>query len=614
MAPSFEFLPLELLCQVVTHCENAKALLNLSLTCKRLNHFIHTDGFRVFVQHRFPSFQTPPYWKDAAHALTTWSRNWDRKAFIARRIKPYQGPHSDRPCGPFNQASRPRQTMGYLPVIDSYEEWVGGNWSSRKEIVAWGAGSDLIVRLKSTGDEAQTAWQAYRLPSRQSILDQHHHMHDWITYKEPGLVDGRDDITSVNIVRQSNHLVDPEQILVGRASGRLDRIAVRLTVQGSDTRLIAKYDTGSRPVRSATLSSASVPLLAACLADDAIALFAAITPEDITVQSLDEVSAIPPGQPGRTWSSRFLRPDRLAVGRGPSSEPLLVYGLHEAGLTKTPLRKYVADVGDSGGASNSYSVDTTGPSTSIYPTAPVAPSSAAGGAEGDIFLSGGYDGNVRLHDLRSPASFVSIFVDLVENSAIYSLLPLGRERFITGASRFAMLKVFDLRMSGGKRYHASNLETCNSNMSIKVASVNACESGRPCCDYHMQAKAVRSNYNIYLSGPRARNRSIESGVYSLSAPSPFSPTFYAGVEGAVVQFDVVSAYDHHPDPVFTHGLRKTGLNYEDVIRKWDPQNNALELRLYEQMAGNGKMRTQRSLRRRKALNSGKGWDESWDVT
>lgn len=43
-------------------------------------------------------------------------------------------------------------------------------------------------------------------------------------------------------------------------------------------------------------------------------------------------------------------------------------------------------------------------------------------------------------------------MDLAENSAIYSLLPLGRERFVAGASRYAMIKIFDLRMPGGKVY------------------------------------------------------------------------------------------------------------------------------------------------------------------
>ena len=608
MAPSFEQLPPEIISQIVAHFEVAKTLLSLSLTCKGLNEFVQTDGFRVFVQNRFPSFRTPPYWKDAAHALTTWSRNWDRKAFIARDIEPCREPYS-RLSHPLR--SRGIQTMGYQPVIDSYEVWVGGNWSSRKEVVAWGAGADLILRLKRTGDEAEIAWQAHMEPDRRSILDQHHHMHDWVTYKEPGLVNGRDDITSTNILRSTNPKDDEsEHVLVGRASGRLDRIAIN--VEGAKTRVVSTYDTGKRPVRSVTVDSSSRPLAAACLADSAVALYGTGS-QGTGVEPLAEVSAIPPGRPGRTWSSRFLRHDRLAIGRGPSGEPLLIYGIDGAGFSKSPIRKYGVDVGDREdplGTEATGSIGAKFGPTSIYPIAPIAPSSVAGGAEGDIFLSGGYDGNVRLHDLRSPAPSVALFMDLAENSAIYSLLPLGRERFVAGASRYAMIKVFDLRMSGGKLYFASDLDSCNAKASLKVASAQACHSGRSCCDYHLQTKAVRSNYNIYINDRRSSSRR-SSPVYSLSAPSPFSPTFYAGIENAVVQFDVVSALDRHPDPLFTHGLKRTGTKPEEIMRKWDPQRDAMALRLYEQIAGSAKMRIQRGLHLPLARTGEKGWDERW---
>lgn len=136
MALRFDQVPPELLVQIVSHCETATTLLSLSLTCKRIHDFIEKDGFRVFAQSRFPSFKTPPYWKDAAHGLTTLSRNWDRKAFLARRIEPYNEPHLTRKPIRGMPPSR-NQTMGYQPIIDSHEEWIGGDWSSRKETVVW---------------------------------------------------------------------------------------------------------------------------------------------------------------------------------------------------------------------------------------------------------------------------------------------------------------------------------------------------------------------------------------------------------------------------------------------------------------------------------------------
>ena len=609
MTLSLDQLPPELLSQLVIHCENARTLLHLGMTCKRLNHYVQTDGFRVFVQSRFPSFQTPPFWKDAAHSLTTWSRNWDRKAFVARFIEPVKG----RPVAPSGATShQQRQTMGYQPVIDSYEEFLGGKWSSRKEVLVWGGGAELVVRFKRTGDEARRAWKGNRGRHRRGTLDQHHHVHDWITYQEKGSVDGRDDITAANLLRPQQRLDDgSEHVIVGRASGRLERVAVSLT--GSKNRVVTCYDTGRRPVRSATVNNSPDPLIAACLADSVVALYSADS-QGHHSESLSQVSAIPPGRPGRTWSSRFLRHDRLAVGRGPSGQPLLVYGIREGGFSETPIWKYEVDCRDGVSASSDQTPENNAPSvssTSIYPIAPVAPSSATGGAEGDIFLSGGYDGNIRLHDFRSPASLTALFMDEVDNSSIYSLLPFGQERFVAGASRYAMIKVFDLRMPGGRVYYTSNLDACGPDSSRGNASTEVCQPHRPCSDYHSQADKTCSNYNIYLGSRRSAYRS-DSPVYSLSSPSQFSPTFYAGIENAVAQFDTVSVLDPHPDTIFTHNRGSTANGQSDVTGRWDPGLSAMNLRLYEQ-TGNFNLKTQQPLSK---LSAGApheiGWDERWD--
>ncbi|KAG6990905.1 hypothetical protein G7Y79_00060g092090 [Physcia stellaris] len=619
-------LPAELLSQIVAHCETAQTLLNLSLTSKRLNDFIRSDGLRVFVQTKFPSLQTPPYWRDAAHALTTLSRNWDRKAFIARTIAPPKLQpleRNPRNAGYQNQRRRQQQTMGYQPVIDSYETWSGGNWISRKEVLVWGAGAELILRSKKTGDLAEQEWHAQESARRRSILDQHHHMHDWFVYKMSGTTDGRDDITSANILRGIDE--GPEHVVVGRASGKLNH--VRLSIQGSSASLIKTFITGGRSVRSAALSTATQPILAACLADNAIALYPTNSTID-DVSPLDEVAAVPPGAPGRTWSSRFLCNHRLAIGRGPSGQPILIYEIGQTGFSSTPLRRFdmqaeIAEEKDHPSATNGTHT------TSIYPIVPIAPSSAAGGAEGDIFLSGGYDGNIRLHDMRSPASSTARFVDIVDNSAIYSLLAFGRERFVAGASRFTMLKIFDLRMPGGKVYHYTDglssspvtpPETSNPRLKNHVASHKSS---------HTSDHPPDRNYNMYLN-PIARNSHsgtgnslnlnpsrppLDSPVYSLSSPSAFSPSFYAGVENGVVQLDVVSVQDRHPDPLFSRGIDSGPLS---VDAKWDPNRDALGMYLYEHSRGNLEMRHQepvsptlfRSLRR---FRGSEYWDLRWSA-
>ena len=580
MPLSLDTLPVELLLQIVACCDNARTLLQLSLTSKKLNHFIQSDGFRVFVQSHFPSLQTPPFWRDAARALTTLSRNWDRKAFIARSIAPPEPqPLEQFPRDPSRQphGRRRQQTMGYQPVIDSYESWSGGDWSSRHQVVAWGAGAELMLRCKKTGGLAEKEWHSREWAQRHTFLDQHHHMYEWIAYKEPGTTDGRDDITSVNLL----HGVEDgsERVLIGRASGRLDHVSV--SAQNLTSTIVGTYATGGRSVRSATLSAAPRPILAACLADSAIALY----PSDAstkTIDPLDEVIAIPPGAPGRTWSSKFLCNNRLAVGRGPSGQPILVYEIDQTGFSHAPLRRF--DIQPETAEELNYaSAPNSVHTTSVYPIIPIDPSSAAGGAEGDIFLSGGYDGNIRLHDLRSPASSTAIFEDVTDNSAIYSLLAFGRERFVAGASRYAMLKVFDLRMPGGKMYDYTNL--------IPQNSPNTS---------NQSAQSSHNNYNIYLEKKASRysNRLLSnrpnSPIYSLSAPSPISPTFYAGIENGVVQLDLVSTFDRHQDPLFSTGLGSSSCATPwQMSWKWDPGHEAMCLRLYERrVTGNLEIRTQ----------------------
>lgn len=399
MKKSLDELPPELLSQIVSHLETARTLLYLSLACKRLHDYIERDGFRVFVQIRFPSIQTPPYWKDAVNALTTLSRAWDRKAFIARCVAPDIGPNGRSKHGNKARSCHRRkvQTMGYQPVIDSYIDCYGPDWGSRKEVLAWGGGADLIVRVKGMGGKAERAYQASHVRGKKKgLFDQHHHMTEWVMYREAGFVDGRDDITSINLLRPSQKPTnESEYIVVGRASGHLE--VVKVSVTGSPSYKVAGLVSG-KSLRSASVNSAPDPLVAACVADSTISLYS-IKLDRGCLEPIGEISAIPPGQSGRTWSTQFLRHDRLAVGLGPFEESLHVYSLGQNGISTASLRKF----GFHNPSADSR-LDTVGNEVSctstVYSIAPLAPSSLAGGAEGDLFLTGGYDGTVRYVSLK----------------------------------------------------------------------------------------------------------------------------------------------------------------------------------------------------------------------
>ena len=372
MAIGLADLPIEVLSSIVIHLRTAKALLQLSLTCKRLHGYIEEDGFRVFVRNCFPSIQVPPYWKDAAHCLVELSRAWDRKLFNARSLRP-----SPEASNHKSRRYQKRQTMGYQPVIDSYSEQSGSCWASKKEVLAWGAGAKLVIRRVNPvsknhpGDEVDSSYPPY------------------LWAEVAGRREGRDDITSINFLRPNQKVPDtPEQIVIGRANGDLERL--QLLHEDKASQVLSKYITGNRPVRSATITTSRNPLLAASLSDGTVAVYPmhGIT----SIQPFGEISVTTTQKTGKIWTTKFLASDLLAVGSGLSKEPLNIYNICPDRVSHTPLRTYQCFNDDWNSTTEAVK---EAPVSSVYSIAPLGPSASAGGNEGEVFPSGWFTGGVR---------------------------------------------------------------------------------------------------------------------------------------------------------------------------------------------------------------------------
>lgn len=383
MSSMFEQLPPELFAQIISHLGTARALLHLSLTCKRIHAIIERDGFRVFVQSHFPSFQIPPYWKDAAHAITTLSRNWDRKSFVAQWLS------SNRHCR-YLQESHPNRgpSMGFQPVIDSYEQWTGDDWSSRRQVVTWAAGPVLILRMKFRGkDPVSASFNTSPSQERPAFIDKHYDTYRLTAFQDKCFKPGKDDIRSVNLLRPTQKLEENwEYVVAGRGSGALSLIIFPTSDGKSSLKTV--FDTRSRSVKDATINEEPNPLLAACLSTRDVALYS-VHSDDQSVQASDETTVVPSTEQDRIWSCRFLRHNRLALGLGPSKTPMHIYDIRPDGFSDQPIRKFTMNGDDHEGADRGCSV------TSVYPILPITAASSAGGAEGDTFLSGGHDGIVR---------------------------------------------------------------------------------------------------------------------------------------------------------------------------------------------------------------------------
>ena len=388
-------LPAELLAQIVGHMDTVRAVSHLAMTCRKAYAFVENDGFRVFVQTRFPYIKPPTrhsssFWKEAALGLTSLAKNWDRKAFIAWNINPQKEVGRDLR----SQRSRGRpaqlgQTMGFTPVIDSYEAWYGGDWTSRKEVVAWGAGASLYIRGKVMGEHERHDWQNLESTSLRRS-NKHKQRFAYAIYNEKGAIEGLNDITSVNLVPHQS-LDDSEHVIIGRASGGLAMIS--LSPETSQSNILSSFNTSGRPIRSAATRLDSNALLAACLSDFTIALYP-INPINSQVDPISQISANSSHQ-SRIWSSRFLGHDRLLVGLGPSQEPIHLYNIGQGELSQESVR--MLELSDlNANAQIDLPGDDAGRSaTSVYSLAPIDASSSAGRAEENVFLSGAYDGLTR---------------------------------------------------------------------------------------------------------------------------------------------------------------------------------------------------------------------------
>lgn len=384
---SLDRLPPEIISQIVSYAPTARYLRDLSLTCRIVHDIVESDGWSSLVLNRFPSFRTPPCWRNAAHSLSTLSRSFDRKAFIAQNAGPDFGPNHTRihalPSGEIHvQWTRPKgQTMGYQPVIDSHEVFLANTWTSRKEVVAWGAGAEIVVKFEDRGphvrEEQKKAEKDGQGRSLDSVYDQTGHLKQtWLTYHHPHYREGINDVTALKILKPST-LEDKVNLIVGHASGELQH--VQLSKKTST--IMKHFDSGRSPVRCADITQSTNPLVAACLGDSQVALFQVNGRE---YKKISEITCPSEDRGVRSWSSVFIGPNRLAIGRGISKRILEVYSLDPDGISKDPVRTFSSDIGRE-----------MIPITSCYPIVSVPRSSHVQDYDGEIFFSGGYDGIIR---------------------------------------------------------------------------------------------------------------------------------------------------------------------------------------------------------------------------
>nr|KMM70491.1 hypothetical protein CPAG_06802 [Coccidioides posadasii RMSCC 3488] len=468
-------LPSEIIYNIVSYLPTLASITHLSRTCRRLYEVISADHYRIlqaFVKSQFPSIETPPFWADAARALTSRSRAFDRRAVIARFILP---PDNATRIGNPRTIRTDHPTLGYRPVIDSYEVWYGNAWSARKEVLVWGAGADLVIRIKDYGRKYLKVTNNAGCPSNASRRRASGTPQDyvsWATFNDLHGVNSWDDISGVHLLGSSHSKwTEDEDIIFGRRNGKLVRTSI--SAETGSSRLKKSYLTLGGYLEGTDISSGPCRMLAASMNRKSILFFRVDAPED-EVHPFETLKITAHGL-GRHRCSRILCDEKIAVvkrGKFPS-------------------------------------------------------------------------GVARLHDLRSPSSIVSVFSDTVDDSPIYSLKPIGRERFVVGSGIHALVKIFDMRM-GRYSYLDAALPAARTHID-SMSNHNRPERPGTVLFPSKDISIFLSNRIQNLPGRRL-NRLREphryrGPIYTISQPSPSSSTFYIGVEDSVIRLDMVSTDD-----------------------------------------------------------------------
>ncbi|GAM87865.1 hypothetical protein ANO11243_058930 [Dothideomycetidae sp. 11243] len=548
-----ELLPPELLHRITTHLPLLSSLTTLSQTSRSLHTSISTSGLRSFHTLRFPLSTT------SLRSDVTTSRNWDRRSLRAGTALPLSSTALVEGSDGFVTPERGRkwsvakgQTMGFVPALSSR----GG---PGREVLAVGAGAEILLRTCE--------------------VDERSGRRGWTTYRPFGAVEGRDDVTAVQVLGQED---DVEQVIVGTAAGRLDVLNLRTDGDWTVPYEIvhSSLNTERRAVRDLALSPARThhrdqhdTLISAVLGQDTLALYdlkAAQQGSDLRIPPLSSIDLSDRSTPhSQVWRTKWLSNTAVGATLSSAREPIRVYTLRPTGLSEQPISK--------------IAIHPSQPRT-VYPLEPLH------ATNGCVFASGGYDGVVRLHDVRCSGRRAQYAArDMAEYGPVYSLLSRPGHHLLAGAAQFDLLSVLDLRTKGFLRIPLAEVENRDHETTVinipadaeveEVVGLGAAPDGR--YDYRAaKGYSVRqSSYNLYL---RDRTSRFEGPVYSLSSPSAYSPFVYVGIENSVVQICLDGATDATPDPAVRMALTATAA---DWVQEKPPARSRKDKRPSSQISG-----------------------------
>lgn len=303
-------LPFEIIYHIALFLPTATSVARLAQTCRRIHAIITAEDSRIFhafVSTKFPQIETPPFWKDAAQALSSRSRALDRHGVIGRFVIP---PKKATKIGSHQATRRDNPTLGYRPAIDSYEVWNGTRWADRKEVLAWGAADEIVIRIRQSGTKAREKWFVFNDLEQTSSYD---------------------DICGVCLLKPGYYDkgTNTEHLIFGRVRGEIAHLAISPDKEGHEYK--RRFETSGLELERMDLSDGPRPTLASHFANGTIAFYDTLS-EEALVKPFTHVQ-ITSDRVTRNKCSRFLSPDRYALSTGRFEDSLSIATMSPEGLS-----------------------------------------------------------------------------------------------------------------------------------------------------------------------------------------------------------------------------------------------------------------------------------------
>ena len=304
---SLNHLPDDVLFDIVGHLDTAQDVASVACSSRRTRDLVHQNGWREFVRKSFPSLKVtaedPGDWAFVANRLTYLDRCWEKRGIF---LSSFAEQRPNRPRGRWHPR---QQTVRFHPVVD-----VRSVSRPQDELLAWGAGENLVFRWKKRGTADSESWGQ-------------------LLGLQAGYAAGFGDVTAISVLERQ---YGPE-VIVGRANGDLQFLSGATEYFGQSVQeLMPHFEAGSADASAVLRRSPGQTAISWTEWEPRSQLLASCQSSVVTLYDLQDAGAArlspiayydtsterPDDEICLVRSAKFMGKDTIVCALGSSRQPL----------------------------------------------------------------------------------------------------------------------------------------------------------------------------------------------------------------------------------------------------------------------------------------------------